>query len=135
MVFLGSVPGESRQKYSYLPEVTTDSIFAILCEEFGFVGGFFVIILFVFLIYKLLKGVETGEKFSDKAIISGVALWISAQTVLNLSAMSGVVPLTGVPLPLISYGGSSLVLTMFALGSAIRAISSSTREKYVGRNK
>jgi len=124
----GLGPGESRQKYSYLPEVTTDSIFAILCEEFGFVGGFFVVFLFVFIIFRLLKGVLAGEKFSDKAIISGVALWISAQTILNLSAMMGVVPLTGVPLPLISYGGSSLVLTMFALGAAIRALSA---PKYV----
>lgn len=131
--FFGLGPGESRQKYSYLPEVTTDSIFAILCEEFGFVGGLFVILLFIFIIYKLLRGIETGEKFSDKAIITGAALWISAQTILNLSAMAGVVPLTGVPLPLISYGGSSLVLTMFGLGAALRALASPGREKYVGR--
>lgn len=101
--------GQSRQKNEYLPEVVGDSIFAIYGEEFGFLGSIILISLLLSIIYILFKITmsleDPGQRMSSTALLT----WYSVQTFLNLGAISGVIPLTGVPLPLISYGGSSLV--------------------------
>lgn len=108
--------GRSRQKFQYLPEATTDSIFAVIGEETGFIGAMIVMTLFAIIIIRSLKLVADYTDEYAKLLAVGVVGWIGAQTALNLSAMVSLVPLTGVPLPFISYGGSSLVTTMAGVG-------------------
>lgn len=108
--------GRSRQKYEYLPEANTDSIFAIIGEELGFVGAAIVIFLFLFLVWRGFRIARRAPDAFGRYLALGISSWIGIQTMINLGAMVALVPLTGVPLPLISYGGSSLVLTMVALG-------------------
>lgn len=108
--------GKSRQKYAYLPEATTDSIFVIIAEEFGFLGSalFSIILVGVFL-YSLRVSILVKDRF-DKLLSGGISLLFLIQVFVNLSSMVALVPLTGVPLPFISYGGSSLVTNFIALG-------------------
>lgn len=111
--------GRSRQKYAYLPEATTDSIFVIIAEEFGFVGStFFIFALVGLLITSFKVALNVQDKF-DKLLSSGITLLFLIQIFVNLSSMVALVPLTGVPLPFISYGGSSLVTNFIALGLLI----------------
>lgn len=113
---LGSGFGRSLQKYRYLPEATTDSIFAVIAEETGFIGT--VVIVFAFL-FIALKGIQIASRLDDKfmsLMAIGATLLITLQAFLNLSAMAALVPLTGITLPLISYGGSSLLITLAAAG-------------------
>ncbi len=113
---LGLGLGQSRQKYEYLPAAATDSIFAIIAEEIGFVGAFVIIAVFLLLIWRGFKiAKEAPDKFGA-LLATGIISWIGFQTLINLSAVVALVPLTGVPLPFISYGGSSLVLIMTASG-------------------
>lgn len=108
--------GHSRQKFEYIPEVSTDSIFGIVGEELGFVGAAFLIILFGILI---LRGFKISEKASDnfgKILALGLTSWLGVQVIINLSSMTALLPLTGVPLPFISYGGSALVANLTAVG-------------------
>lgn len=111
--------GRSRQKYDYLPEATTDSIFVIVAEEFGFVGSsIFIIILTVLLMASFKVALNVTDKF-DKLLSSSISLLFLIQIFVNLCSMVALVPLTGVPLPFISYGGSSLVTNFIALGLLI----------------
>lgn len=111
--------GQSRQKYAYLPEATTDSIFVIIAEEFGFIGSTLVAIVMIGLLIMSLKiAMNLREKF-DKLLASSISLIFILQIFVNLSSMVALVPLTGVPLPFISYGGSSLVTNFIALGLLI----------------
>lgn len=115
----GVGPGKSRQKYSYLPEVTTDSIFAILCEELGFVGAMFYLSLLGSLTYFGFKIAQKAGKEEYKLLAAGTTFWVTIQSMLNLAAISGLVPLTGVPLPLISYGGSAIIFLLVGLGLVV----------------
>lgn len=108
--------GQSRQKYEYLPEVTTDSIFAVIGEELGFVGALVVIAAFAFLIYKSFSVARNASDDLGKFMAVGVSSWLAIQSLVNLAAMTALLPLTGIPLPLISYGGSSMVFMMMAMG-------------------
>lgn len=108
--------GQSRQKYEYLPEANTDSIFAIIGEELGFIGAAAVILAFVFLIWRGFRIAKRAPDHFGTLIALGVTVWISVQTIINLSAMAALMPLTGVPLPFISYGGSSLIIMLAAVG-------------------
>lgn len=108
--------GKSRQKYEYLPEANTDSIFAILGEETGFIGTAIVVLLFLFLIWRCFKIARRVNEPFGKMLVLGVGSWIGIQTFVNIGSMVAILPLTGVPLPLISYGGSNLVITLGALG-------------------
>lgn len=111
--------GKSRQKYAYLPEATTDSIFVIVAEEFGFLGSsFFIIFLTGLLMASFKVSLNSHDKF-DKLLSSSITLLFLIQIFVNLSSMVALVPLTGVPLPFISYGGSSLVTNFIALGILI----------------
>lgn len=111
--------GRSRQKYAYLPEATTDSIFVIIAEEFGFLGSsLFIITIIGLLMYSFKVAVNVNDKF-DKLLSSSISLLFLIQIFVNLSSMVALVPLTGVPLPFISYGGSSLVTNFIALGLLI----------------
>lgn len=108
--------GHSVQAYGYLPEAENDSIFAIYAEKFGFVG---VVILLVLLaaFYSRLKNIaaRAPDNFS-RLVVTGVLVWLSAQAFINIGAMLGLLPLKGITLPLISYGGSSVLFVMAALG-------------------
>ncbi len=108
--------GQSRQKYEYIPEVTTDSIFAIVGEEFGFLGGLVLIGLIAFLIYRGFKIAESAEDDFGKLLAFGLTSWLAIQALVNLGAMVSLIPLTGVPLPFISYGGSALLANLVAVG-------------------
>jgi cell division protein FtsW len=111
--------GASRQKYLFLPEAHTDSIFAILGEEFGFIGSTLVIFAFFVLLYKLYSLYHnTGDRFG-KLLVGGVFAFFGLQTIINLGGMVGLMPLTGVPLPFISYGGSHLLISFMLLGIAL----------------
>lgn len=108
--------GQSRQKFDYLPEATTDSIFVIIAEEFGFLGSSILIIGLVSLVIACFYiAIQSKGRF-DKLLSAGVSLLFLTQIFVNLSSMTALTPLTGVPLPFISYGGSSLVTNFISLG-------------------
>lgn len=106
----------SRQKHFYLPEPQTDFIFSIICEEFGVIGAFIVIICFCILCYLIIKLALEQENLFEKYVIFGLGFQIIFQTILNLSVVVGLIPVTGVTLPFISYGGSSLLVTITSIG-------------------
>lgn len=108
--------GQSRQKFLFLPEASTDSIFAVIAEEFGFLGASFFISIFVFLFLKCLKMACRSKDIFGRLLVVGIIFCIGIQTLVNLAAMVSLVPLTGVPLPFISYGGSSLLISLTGMG-------------------
>lgn len=108
--------GSSRQKYLFLPESSTDSIFAIIAEELGLLGALIIIFLFIFFIYKGLSLAKNSQDTFGKILAVGITAWIGGQAFLNIASMVALVPLTGIPLPFISYGGSSLVTVLGACG-------------------
>lgn len=108
--------GRSMQRFRYLPEATTDSIFAVFAEEVGFVGTLVLISLYLAIAYKGLSIAANSKDRFSSLLASGVTLLIISQAFLNLSAMGALVPLTGITLPLVSYGGSSLVTTLIGVG-------------------
>lgn len=108
--------GHSLQKFNYLPEPVGDSIFAIIGEELGIIGAVFLIILFVFLAIRGLKIAKKAPNRFSKLVAVGIVSWIIFQAFINIAAISGLVPLTGIPLPFISYGGTSIVFLMVGVG-------------------
>lgn len=112
--------GNSRQKFSYIPEASTDSIFAIIAEEVGFVGSAVFILLFATYFLNISKIANHATNDFANLLGWGIVIWIAAQTLLNLAAVVALVPLTGLPLPFISYGGSSLVSILIANGILLR---------------
>ena len=114
--FWGVGLGQSRQKFLFLPESATDSILAVIAEEVGFIGVLVLIILFGLFIYKgLIIAKNAPDKFGQILAV-GIVAWIGGQMLLNVSAITALLPLTGVPLPFFSYGGSSLVTVLAATG-------------------
>ncbi|WP_027088349.1 stage V sporulation protein E [Cohnella panacarvi] len=108
--------GMSRQKYNYLPEPQTDFIFSILAEELGFIGGTLLLLLFLLLIW---RGMRTAITITDpfgSLLASGIVGIIAVQVLINIGVVIGLMPVTGITLPLVSYGGSSLTLLLTALG-------------------
>jgi cell division protein FtsW len=114
--FLGLGFGQSRQKFSYLPEVAADSIFAIIGEEFGFLGTTAFILIFSFLIYQGFMIAKNSKDLFSRLLAVGITTWIAAQFFINIAAMTRLIPLTGIPLPLVSYGGSATVFSLMGLG-------------------
>lgn len=108
--------GQSRQKFNYLPEPVTDSIFAILGEEFGLVGAIVVIVLFLFVAWRGFAIASHSPDQFGKLVAVGIVSWIVFQAFINMMAISGLIPLTGIPLPFISYGGTSLAVLLAAVG-------------------
>lgn len=108
--------GASRQKYSFLPEASTDSIFAVIAEELGLIGGIAIIVGFVYFVMRGLKIAADAPDTFGKTLAVGITIWIGGQAFLNIASMVALVPLTGIPLPFISYGGSSLVMILAACG-------------------
>ena len=106
----------SRQKHFYLPEPQTDFIFSIIAEEFGFIGCLVLISLFIFLYYKIIKISLNQTDLFKKYLSFGLCFLLIFQTLLNLCVVVGLIPITGVTLPFISYGGSSLLISMISIG-------------------
>lgn len=114
--FLGLGLGESRQKYFYLPEPQTDFIFAILAEELGFVGGAFVLCCFAILLWRGLRIALYAPDLYGTLLATGIIGMIAIQVMINIGVVIGLMPVTGITLPLISYGGSSLTLMLMSVG-------------------
>ncbi len=111
--------GLSRQKYNYLPSPISDSIFAIIAEELGFIVAAGTIILFLFL---AIRGLKIAKNSSDRfgfLLASGITSWFIIQALVNIGAIIGLVPLTGITLPFISYGSSSMIACLFGAGILI----------------
>lgn len=108
--------GASRQKFLFLPEASTDSIFAVIAEETGLIGAVAVIFIFAYFVFLGMKiAIHAPDKFSQVLAV-GITTWIGGQAFLNIASMVALVPLTGIPLPFFSYGGSSLVMILAACG-------------------
>lgn len=108
--------GQSRQKLLYIPEPHTDFIFSILSEELGFVGAVFVIVLFILFIWRgIVIALHARDRFGT-LLAFGVTSIIATQAILNIAVVTASVPATGVPLPFITYGGSSILFHMFGVG-------------------
>ena len=108
--------GESKQKRLFLPEPQTDSIYAIIIEELGFIWGAILIGLLCFISYRGLLIAARAPDMFGSLIAVGITAWIGFQTFINLGSMLNIVPLVGVPLPFISYGGTNLVILLLAVG-------------------
>lgn len=119
--------GHSRQKYNYLPEVTGDSIYAIIAEELGFVFAVGVIALFLVLTYRGLRIARMAPDPFGRLLATGITIWFAFQAFVNIGSMVAVLPLTGITLPFISYGKSSLVMLMLAVGVLLN-ISKQTKQ-------
>ena len=108
--------GASRQKTGYLPFPYIDSIFAIIGEELGFIGCAIVVILFLFLAFRGFRLARRTQDIYGALLATGITTWLIVQAMINIGSSTGSIPYTGVPLPFITYGGSSLVITMAAIG-------------------
>lgn len=108
--------GMSRQKYSYVPEPQTDFIFSILAEELGFIGGLLVLLLFLILVWRGMRVAMMIDDTFGSLLAVGIVGMVGVQVVINIGVVIGLMPVTGITLPLISYGGSSLTLMLTALG-------------------
>ena len=108
--------GNSRQKTGYLPFPYTDSIFPIIGEELGFVGSAVIVILFLFLAFRGFRLARRTPDLYGALLATGITTWLVLQAMINIGANTGTIPYTGVPLPFISFGGSSLVVSLAAVG-------------------
>lgn len=108
--------GASRQKFYYLPSAPTDTIFAIIGEELGFVGAVVVILLFALLAYCGARIALQCRDLFGSLLAAGICTWLCVQALINIAVVAGVLPFTGIPLPLVSLGGSSLVISLVAVG-------------------
>lgn len=118
--FWGLGYGASRQKYNYLPEPIGDSIFAIVAEEFGFIGAIIVIVLFVALLWRGIIIARNSSDLFSKLVVVGIVSSIVSQAFINIGAISGLLPLTGIPLPFISFGGTAMAIALSSLGIVYR---------------
>jgi cell division protein FtsW len=113
---LGLGLGQSRQKFFYLPEPQTDFIFAIIAEELGFIGGTFVLLLFALLLWRGVRVALGAPDLFGSFLAIGIIGMIAIQVIINIGVVTGMFPVTGITLPFLSYGGSSLTLTLMAVG-------------------
>lgn len=108
--------GRSIQKNLYIPEPYNDFIFSVMAEEFGFIGAFFVVLLFAFLIYRGLKVAVTAPDMFGSLTALGITSLIAVQVIINISVVTSSMPVTGMPLPFFSYGGTSLIFLLSGVG-------------------
>jgi cell division protein FtsW len=121
--------GQSRQRFGYLVENTafTDSIFAVILEELGFLGGTLIIMAWLVFLWRGLKVAMNAPDKQGRLLAAGITIWLVLQTLLNIAANVGFIPLTGMPIPLISYGGSSTIVSLIGFGILLN-ISKYTKE-------
>jgi cell division protein FtsW len=112
--------GASREKWFYLPNQYTDYIFAILGEELGLAGTLSVLLLFAVLTFAGLRIARRAPDPFSRLAAAGITAWVGSQALVNIGYVAGVLPVTGIPLPMVSFGGSSLVPTLFAMGMLAR---------------
>jgi len=127
--------GESKQKLSFLPESHTDFIFSLVGEELGFVGALILVCLFLFL---FLRGISIAHRMKDPFgyyLASGLTMMIALQSLINFSVTEGLVPTKGLPLPFVSYGGSSLLVNMVAVGILLRLSKGDEPKKVVDKTE
>ena len=134
--FMGKGFGASRQKFLFLPEAHTDSIFAIIGEEVGFVGALLLIFFYTILLYKLYELYNNVQDAFGKLLVGGIFAYYGMQMIINMAGMTALMPLTGVPLPFISYGGSHLLTSFILMGICLNVVrqlkakgSTSSKEK------
>ena len=120
--------GNSVQATGYLPESINDSVFAIMGETFGFVGLFVIIAIFGVILLRMLKVADGTADSENRLLVIGVFAWALAQVVVNIMAMTSLVPVTGITLPLLSYGGTSMVFIAFAFGLVCQISCYTSRE-------
>lgn len=111
--------GHSRQRYNYLPSPASDSIFAIAAEELGFIGATILIILFIGLFLRGFKIAKNSPDRFAQLTAAGITSWFAIQVFINIGAITGLIPLTGITLPFISYGASSMIVSLTAAGILI----------------
>jgi cell division protein FtsW len=121
--------GASRQKWMYVPNAHTDFIFAILGEELGLIGEIIVLMAFGLLLYAGLRVAARAGDVFGRLLAAGIVAWFGVQILVNLGAVTGLLPITGVPLPFLSYGGSSLVVSLAAVGILVNIARSPGRER------
>jgi cell division protein FtsW len=109
--------GASRQKWDYLPNAHSDFIFAIVGEELGLLGALFVLAMFGLLLFAGIRIAIAAPDTFGRLLAAGITGWIGLQTIVNLGAVTGLMPITGVPLPLLSFGGTALVVTLASIGT------------------
>ena len=126
--FFGAGIGNSIQATGYLPESINDSVFAIMGETFGFAGLSVVILIFATLLLRILKVADGTQNNENRIFIVGVFSWTLAQVVVNIMAMTGLAPVTGITLPLLSYGGTSMIFIAFAIGLVLQLSCYTSRE-------
>ena len=129
--FAGVGIGNSVQATGYLPESINDSVFAIMGETFGFVGLFLVVAVFGALLLRMLKVAGHTAPLDERLIVIGVFSWTLAQFAVNIMAMTGLIPVTGITLPLLSYGGTSMVFLAYALGLVLQISCYTNREEII----
>ena len=112
----GSGLGESMQKLGFIPESQNDMIFAIVCEELGLVGAGIVIIMFIFLLWRILNCAMNSPDLFSSLVCSGVMIHIASQVIINIAVVTNSIPSTGIPMPFISYGGTSVMILMAEMG-------------------
>lgn len=112
----GAGLGESKMKWSWIPEVENDFIFAVIAEELGLIGALVVIALFVVLAFSLLRIMQRTQDFFSRTVVAAIMLWLVFQALINIAVVLRLLPVLGVPLPLISAGGSSLISALAAIG-------------------
>lgn len=108
--------GHSTQKFQYLPEVHADSIFAIIAEETGYVIAVALLLLYVLIAFRGYRIARLAPDYFSRLLVSGIVTWFVLQAFLNIGAMVGLMPLTGVPLPFVSHGGTALMIAMASVG-------------------
>ena len=108
--------GQSRQKFMYLPEVWGDSIFSIAAEETGFIFSTLLILLYLFIFYRGLLIARKAPDIYGRSLATGIVAWLAVQTFLNIGGMINLIPMTGVPLPFVSAGGSSMLAALIGMG-------------------
>ena len=113
---LGKGIGESTQKYMYLPESHTDFIFPIIVEEWGLLVGALIIILYGYMVYTIMRISREANNLSSSILVFGIGIYFLSHIIINLVGVMGMGPLTGVPLPFLSYGGSFTITIFFAMG-------------------
>lgn len=133
--FAGMGLGHGFSKYSYLPESHTDFAFAVFCQEAGFIGAFVVFALFFALAIYCLKVVLATKDYFAKLLVTGIMLLIVGQAACNMAMVVGLIPVVGIPLPFISYGGTSLLLNMMAIGIVLNIDSHNPRPAEIAVNK
>lgn len=113
---VGKGLGRSVQAYGYLPEALSDSIFALIAENMGFIGAAFVVLIFLELFRRLHKIALASPNTYHRYMVYIILIWLASQTAINIGAMIGIFPLKGITLPLISFGGTSIIFVLAALG-------------------